>query len=531
MITTLVLHAVLAYTSFLPLAASDNLARDFARPPQSARPWVYWFWLNSNITKNGITADLEAMKRVGIGGVLIMEVDQGAPVGPVPFMSDRWREMFGHAVSEARRLGLEINMNNDAGWNGSGGPWIKPEQAMQEVVWTETGITGPKHYEGVLPRPPARANYHREIAVLAVPDIGNYRLPDYEAKAAFQSRNHIKPAAQGGANTSIKQDNVINLTARMTADGRLTWEVPAGKWIVLRLGHTTTGSENAPAPASGRGLECDKLSPEGIDANFAGMMAKLTQDAGPPSTSKALVATHIDSWENGSQNWTARMREEFLRRRGYEITPYLPVMTGRAVASPEISDRFLWDLRKTISELVIENYAGRMSQLAHQHGLRFTAEAYGSPCDNLPYAGQADEPMGEFWIGGSAVETCRGMASAGHIFGKPIIGAEAFTANDSERLDAASGNHQGAGRPGLLRGNQPVRVPPLCPPALGRCAARHDHGAVGYSLRAHADLVGLDDSLARLSGTLPVPASPGSLRRRSLLPSAGIAAPVVPGPS
>ncbi len=198
----------------MPVAAADNLARDFARPPQSARPWVYWFWLNGNITKTGITADLEAMKRVGIGGVLIMEVDQGAPVGQVPFMSERWREMFGHAVAEAQRLGLEINMNDDAGWNGSGGPWIKPEQAMQEVVWTETAVAGPRRFDSLLPRPQSRANYYREIAVLAVPDTGNYRLPDYEAKAAFQSRNHIKPAAQGAANTSIKQDDIINLTAR-----------------------------------------------------------------------------------------------------------------------------------------------------------------------------------------------------------------------------------------------------------------------------------------------------------------------------
>ncbi len=433
MFKTLILPAVLALSSVMPAMASDDLARDFARPPQTARPWVYWFWLNSNITKTGITADLEAMKRVGIGGVLIMEVDQGAPVGQVPFMSDRWREMFRHAVAEAQRLGLEVNMNDDAGWNGSGGPWIKPEQSMQEVVWTETGVAGPQHYEGVLPRPHATANFYREIAVLAVPDSGNYRLPDFEVKAAFQSRGHSKPAAaQGSAPNSIKQNSVIDLTARMTPDGRLAWDVPAGKWTVLRLGHTSTGSENAPAPASGRGLECDKLSPEGIEANFAGMMAKLTQDVGP-ATGKALVATHIDSWENGSQNWTARMREEFQRRRGYGMTPFLPVMTGRVVGSPEISERFLWDLRRTISELVIENYAGRMSQLAHQHGLKFTAEAYGSPCDHLPYAGQADEPMGEFWVGDGAIETCRGMASAAHTYGKPILGAESFTATDTER--------------------------------------------------------------------------------------------------
>ncbi len=107
-----------------PANEKSDLVKNFITPPNEARIWVYWFWLNSNITKEGITADLEAMKRVGIGGVLIMEVDQGAPVGPVVFMGDKWRELFKHMISEASRLGIEVNMNNDAGWNGSGGPWV-----------------------------------------------------------------------------------------------------------------------------------------------------------------------------------------------------------------------------------------------------------------------------------------------------------------------------------------------------------------------------------------------------------------------
>jgi hypothetical protein len=148
---------------------------------------------------------------------------------------------------------------------------------------------------------------------------------------------------------------------------------------------------------------------------------------------KALAATHVDSWENGAQNWTEQMRKEFQSRRGYDLLPYLPTLTGRVVQSQEISERFLWDLRKTVSELVVENYAGRLRELAHEHGLRFTIEAYGSPCDFLPYAGQCDEPMGEFWVGGGALETCKGMASAGHVYGKRIIGAESFTAADQER--------------------------------------------------------------------------------------------------
>ena len=109
------------------------------------------------------------MHRVGIGGVLIMEVDQGIPLGPVPFAGPKRRELFKYMVAEASRLGIEVDMNNDAGWNGSGGPWVKPEHAMQRVVWTETAIEGPKQFDGPLPQPHAVGNYYRDIAVLAFP--------------------------------------------------------------------------------------------------------------------------------------------------------------------------------------------------------------------------------------------------------------------------------------------------------------------------------------------------------------------------
>jgi hypothetical protein len=439
-------------------AATVKLEQGFLHPPADARPWVYWFWLNGNITSNGITADLEAMKRVGIGGVLIMEVDQGAPVGPVDFMSARWRELFRHVHSEASRLGLEVNMNDDAGWNGSGGPWIKPEQAMQEVVWSETNIVGPLRFVATLAQPPTVHGYYRDIAVQAFPSVSGPRIANIESKGSFQRRDLHKPGPTDPAwPTVIDRAAVTNLTALMDTRGRLTWEVPAGAWTIVRFGHTPTGVENAPAPATGRGLECDKLSREGIEANFAGMMAKLAADNGlvaadvsrrKPAAGKwreltsaatgletrvGLVATHIDSWENGAQNWTARMREEFRHRRGYDLLPWLPVLTGRVLGSAELSERFLWDVRQTVSELVIENYAGHFRELAHAHGRRFTCEAYGAPCDSIPYAGECDEPMGEFWTPSGALETCKAMASAAHVYGKRIVGAEAFTSGDRER--------------------------------------------------------------------------------------------------
>lgn len=432
-----ILTASLCGAAGLSAAPASTLEQGFRSPPDSARPWVYWFWLNGNISSNGITADLEAMKRVGIGGALIMEVDQGAPVGSVDFMGESWRNLFRHVQAEASRLGLEINLNDDAGWNGSGGPWIEPEQAMQEVTWAETNVVGPRRFEGMLPQPKTRAGFYRDIAVQAFPAVDGFRIPGIESKAAYQRRDLPKSDQSEMTPASIVVPGLVtSLTGRFNGDGRLVWEVPEGTWTILRLGHTCTGVENAPAPRTGRGLECDKLGRAGIEASFAGMMAKLASDTGISSQPRSggLVATHIDSWENGSQNWTATMREEFRRRRGYDLTPVLPVFTGRVVDSLEISERFLWDLRRTVSEMVIENYAGHFHGLANGNGMRFTCEAYGGPCDCIPYGGRADEPMGEFWTpGGGAMETCRGMASAGHVYGKRIIGAEAFTSGDQER--------------------------------------------------------------------------------------------------
>ncbi len=164
-------------------ASGPDLSSGFKNPPTSARPWVYWFWLNGNITKQGITADLEAMKRVGIGGVLIMEVDQGAPLGPVPFAGPKWRELFQFVIHEAARLGLQVNMTDDAGWDGSGGPWITPDKSMKRVVWSDKQFTGGDTQTLNLPQPPTNEGFYRDIALLAFPTPGTYRIPDIEGKS------------------------------------------------------------------------------------------------------------------------------------------------------------------------------------------------------------------------------------------------------------------------------------------------------------------------------------------------------------
>lgn len=426
-------------------AAPDALARSFTAPPASARPWVYWFWLNGNITKQGITADLESMKRVGIGGVLIMEVDQGAPAGPAVFASTEWRELFKFACSEANRLGLEINMNNDAGWCGSGGPWITPELSMQKLVWTETAVPGGGAISVELTAPEKVSNYYEDVAVLAFPTPqAGYTIPDIRGKASFDRQDFPSaPASYPAipAEQIVPKGEIIDLTSKFV-NGRLNWSAPDGKWTVLRIGHTSTGVENHPAPAGGLGLESDKLSKRATEAAFSGLIGKLASDVGPLA-GKSFISTHIDSWEVGSQNWTPAFRVDFQRLRGYDPLPYMPVITGRVVDSVEVSERFLWDIRRTVADLVSENYAGHLGTLARAKGLRLSMEAYdGAPTDDIQYAENADEPMAEFWwpvSNNTCIFSVSEMASAAHVSGKPILGAESFTAGGEEKWLADPG--------------------------------------------------------------------------------------------
>ena len=447
--------------------ACDGLEADFQRPPSSARPWVYWFWINGNISKAGITADLEALKRVGIGGVLWMEVSGPwwAPDGKIAPLSPQWHEAFQWAIQECERLGLKFDATLDFGY-GSGGPHITPELSMQKLVWSEKEVEGGKLLSALLEAPTVpkvkvaaawlrpgaqigakvlekvdRSNPLKDVAVVAIPLPASprdraLRIDDLEAKSglAAKSPRGEKPApAPPGAVTPV--DRVLDLTALMDRNGRLTWNAPPGKWLIIRYAHASNMKMTRPCPAAAVGLECDRLARAGIDAHFEAMLKKIIDGAGK-SAGSALAFAHIDSWEAGCQNWTASFPTEFRARRGYDLRPWLPVMTGRVVGSPELSERFLWDVRTTANELIRDNYAGRLRELLKPHGMQLSIEAYGNlSIDNLAYGGIADMPMSEFWAMGNGAfpspagfeRSSKAMASVAHTYGKPITGAESFT--------------------------------------------------------------------------------------------------------
>ncbi|MFQ5492207.1 MAG: glycosyl hydrolase, partial [Phycisphaerae bacterium] len=153
-------------------AKPDSLAQGFLDPPQSAEPWVYWWWLESNVTKEGITLDLEEMKRQGIGGAMVFDAGMAPTIPPGPtFMGPEWRELFKFAAEEANRLGLELSVNLCSGWD-CGGPWVTPEHASKKLVFSKAQVTGPRKFSEALPLPPVVDGYYHDVAVVAFKSAG-----------------------------------------------------------------------------------------------------------------------------------------------------------------------------------------------------------------------------------------------------------------------------------------------------------------------------------------------------------------------
>jgi hypothetical protein len=537
--------------------------------------------MNGNISKPGITSDLEAIKAAGVGGVQVFNVGLDVPPGEVKFMSPEWRECVEYAVKECDRLGLEFSIHTCDGWSQSGGPWITPDMAMQKVTYAEVRVAAGERVKVKLPMPPVVQDYYRDICVVAFPTpahdvvvpgekleeirtdvkrleeieakspsgsialpvptagaprvvtwvfkelqtvravVVGYRSADGPAKAVLEasedggrfqavgplptpgesfSMDHVTtwsfPAVRGryfrvvvseggrlpnvvfrmsfvsgdrvdrvenkagaapresttawSGRAAEPEDIIDPATVRdvsrfMQPDGTLTWDVPATggeggprQWTVLRLGHTLTGRTNQAATKEGLGLECDKLSAEAVRRHFEAYAAKVLGD-NKASIGRSFTFLHLDSWEALCQNWTPAMPGEFRSLRGYEMTSYYPVLTGRIVGSLQQSERFLFDLRRTVADLVNENHFALLTRLCHESGVKLEAEGTGPNMPTIAHGLEAkarvDLPMGEFWVGREVRADCKEAGSSGHIYGKQIVPAEAFTAVKGDFTD------------------------------------------------------------------------------------------------
>jgi hypothetical protein len=242
-----------------------------------------------------------------------------------------------------------------------------------------------------------------------------------------------QPEVQSDAAALIaKPAQVQDISKNMSADGTLSWNVPEGEWIIMRTGMRSTGVTNSPASLEGTGPEVDKMSKKHVTAHFDAFLGEIIKRV-PAEDRKSWKFAVQDSYETGGQNFTDEFFEAFKERYGYDALPYLPVFNGHVIGSPDLSDRFLWDVRRMVADKVSYDYVGGLSEICHKHGLKTWLENYGHwgfPGEFLQYGGQSDEVGGEFWSEGDLgdIEN-RAASSCAHIYGKTRVWAESFTSS------------------------------------------------------------------------------------------------------
>jgi hypothetical protein len=444
--------------------ASPSLEETFRTPPDAARPGVYWYFMDGNQDRGEMVADLHAMRDVGIGSVVFLEVDLGMARGPVPFMSEAWQDNVANAFVQAGKLGMEVILGTGPGWAGSGGSWVGIEDSMQHLVGMHVQVSGPGVLDQLLPVPPPhpanrfagmneahteqRGKWFRDVAVLAFPtpagevamidEIPIKTLKDvlpYSIRLTDQLFVRTRDSyAEPDASRVFDPTRVVDLTSQLQSDGRITWKIPDGEWTILRFVARGTGQTTRPAPQSGHGFENNKFDRQSYRRHWDNYQKKLLDrvvgQGGPLQAGRGLTTIHLDSWEMSSQNWTADFREEFRRRRGYDPLPFYPAWMGMVVGGMEKTERFLWDMRKTSQELVLEEHAAEIKRLAHENGLLYSNEPYDmNPAGNIDLGSLADIPMCEFWSDSHDTQySCVEAVSIARTMGRQIVKAEAFTA-------------------------------------------------------------------------------------------------------
>lgn len=556
-LNNLILSIALSVTSCIiqtactqkPSSASiATIEKGFMTPPDSIRIAAYWYWLNDNLSPEGVIKDLQAMKKAGITRAQIGMIGiDGLPNGEATYNSELWWKTIHQALKTAGELDIEIGIFNCPGWSQSGGPWITPEQSMRHIVSSDTIVEGPGMMNITLP---AIENACQDEAVIAYPVFDSeafsrtWTLRKTEGKPLVASMKLDKPetlrslvvevdkpirteavlkARINGnleelrrfdidrfndqnivgfnpyapivisipetqtdevvlevgnneaiemavtlsespkiertaekqlakmcqeplpmwdyymwpeqpvyttSNWTIDPEKVVVLTSFMD-NGKLKWDVPEGRWVISRIAMATTGVTNSPATPAATGLEVDKMSKKHLQSHFDAYIGEILRRI-PPEDRKTFRIVVEDSYETGGQNWTDGLIEKFTEQYGYSPVPYLPVLKGIPVGDNELSDRFLWDLRRLVADLIASEYVGGLKEISNKHGLTTWLENYGHwgfPSEFLLYGGQSDEIAGEYWSEGTLgdIEN-RAASSCGHIYGKNKIWSESCTA-------------------------------------------------------------------------------------------------------
>lgn len=394
----------------------DKLAENFESPPMEYRSYVWWHWMGSNFSKEGISKDLEAMKEAGIAGATIINLTSGVQESHVPIKNTPWPEQtyrskayweaMRFAASEAKRLGLKLGLQNTPGYSTTGGPWITEESGMQKIVFSETKAEGEKHLKLTLPRPEGpvykgwgsfgkQATFYRDIGVFAVPE----NAPGVE--------------------------QILDITKHMDSSGELNWAAPKGSWRIYRIGHAPTMSNPHPLPDDliGKAFESDKMNRAVAEFHWKNILEPLKEHLGE-FLGDSFTHILIDSYEAGNQDWTPGFREEFIRTEGYDPLPWIALRLSGS-KSDDLK-KFSQDYKNAVSEMFIENGWKTARKMIHEAGLQFFFEPYHGPFNTSKSTSIPDIPMGEFWTHGKG-RISDEIVAAAKKYGKKIVGAEAFT--------------------------------------------------------------------------------------------------------
>ncbi len=509
----------------------------FHIPQDSTRTKMWWFHGETETTREGITADLEAYKRAGVGGVVYYDQVHKPSGKAIDAMSPQWWQMLKFAAQEAHRLGLSFEINVSNGYV-LGGKWITKGESMQRLVGQELIVNGGKgaktvvvprastdseaydvalyairmdsrfdkgvrsityntrasgksrngamntpgetdgmmfkerpavgvleasddsvHWRKVCELPPVYgsptcngqsvsfapvvARHFRtrftDPAILARKDSSTFltnvhlsalpRFTGWQERAGLRSE-FVKPVDMACyQDCAFHPNDIVDITGQLQGD-QLTWKVPNGRWMILRVMAETTKGRSKHGRNNLMGLEADNLSPRGVIKHWNSYTKPIIDTLAAIGVKP--IGVTMDSHEAGAQNWTQDFEQEFLRRRGYSLRPWLPVMLGYVVASGEKTDSVLADVRLTIADMICDRYLGTIQRLCTEAGMTFTAQAMGNglsiTADNFRAKGVVDKPQSEFWArdkdGSYDIKEC---ASAAHRYGKPIASAEAFT--------------------------------------------------------------------------------------------------------
>ncbi len=267
-----------------------------------------------------------------------------------------------------------------------------------------------------------------------------YRVNRLEEKAGFTPSGELAKFITPETTDAIPTNDVVDVTSKMKSDGTLEWVAPAGNWVVLRMGYSLLGIENHPASPEATGLEVDKLDAQAVKDYFENYLDQYKNATGGLMGKKGVQYLVTDSYEAGGANWTKNLMAEFARRRGYDLKPWMPVLTGKIIKSTEASEQFLWDFRKTLADLIAENHYDQLGDLLHKRGMGRYSESHENGramiADGMEVKRKADVPMSAIWTPGPINQGDQTghradileSAAVAHIYGQNLVAAESLTA-------------------------------------------------------------------------------------------------------